>query len=325
MHSLSKTYHIFRGFLFKLLNKEFLFFLFFLALSGIFWLMMTLNETYEQEIPIGLRLTGIPKNVVMTTEMSDTAYITVRDKGFMLLSYITSSKLHPLTYNFSSYADRQTNKGQISVADIQKSVRQQLFASTVITAIKAERLEFYFNYGLNKEVEVKLVGNVVPASNFYLSHVQFSPEKVVVYATKDKLDSIHSVTTEYQNIVNFDDTVVRKVRLKPIVGAKIVPSTISLTLYPDILTEESVEVPITAINKPEGLTVRTFPQKVKVRFTVGASMFRTIRPSDFQVVVDYREIAARPSDKCNLYLQSKPRGVSNAHLEIQQIDYLIEQ
>lgn len=325
MHSLSKTYHIFRGFLFKLLNKEFLFFLFFLALSGIFWLMMTLNETYEQEIPIGLRLTGIPKNVVMTTEMSDTAYITVRDKGFMLLSYITSSKLHPLTYNFSSYADRQTNKGQISVADIQKSVRQQLFASTVITAIKAERLEFYFNYGLNKEVEVKLVGNVVPASNFYLSHVQFSPEKVVVYATKDKLDSIHSVTTEYQNIVNFDDTVVRKVRLKPIVGAKIVPSTISLTLYPDILTEESVEVPITAINKPEGLTVRTFPQKVKVRFTVGASMFRTIRPSDFQVVVDYREIAARPSDKCNLYLQSKPRGVSNAHLEIKQIDYLIEQ
>ena len=325
MHSLSKTYHIFRGFLFKLLNKEFLFFLFFLALSGIFWLMMTLNETYEQEIPIGLRLTGIPKNVVMTTEMSDTAYITVRDKGFMLLSYITSSKLHPLTYNFSSYADRQTNKGQIGVADIQKSVRQQLFASTVITAIKAERLEFYFNYGLNKEVEVKLVGNVVPASNFYLSHAQFSPEKVVVYATKDKLDSIHSVTTEYQNIVNFDDTVVRKVRLKPIVGAKIVPSTISLTLYPDILTEESVEVPITAINKPEGLTVRTFPQKVKVRFTVGASMFRTIRPSDFQVVVDYREIAARPSDKCNLYLQSKPRGVSNAHLEIQQIDYLIEQ
>lgn len=325
MHSLSKTYHIFRGFLFKLLNKEFLFFLFFLALSGIFWLMMTLNETYEQEIPIGLRLTGIPKNVVMTTEMSDTAYITVRDKGFMLLSYITSSKLHPLTYNFSSYADRQTNKGQISVADIQKSVRKQLFASTVITAIKAERLEFYFNYGLNKEVEVKLVGNVVPASNFYLSHVQFSPEKVVVYATKDKLDSIHSVTTEYQNIVNFDDTVVRKVRLKPIVGAKIVPSTISLTLYPDILTEESVEVPITAINKPEGLTVRTFPQKVKVRFTVGASMFRTIRPSDFQVVVDYREIAARPSDKCNLYLQSKPHGVSNAHLEIKQIDYLIEQ
>ena len=38
---------IVRGFLFTLVNKEFLIFLFFLLLSGIFWLLMTLNETYE--------------------------------------------------------------------------------------------------------------------------------------------------------------------------------------------------------------------------------------------------------------------------------------
>lgn len=33
-------------------------FLFFLVLSGIFWLMMTLNETYEKELPVAVRLTG---------------------------------------------------------------------------------------------------------------------------------------------------------------------------------------------------------------------------------------------------------------------------
>jgi hypothetical protein len=325
MLNFRRIYHIIRDFLFKLLNKEFLFFLFFLALSGVFWLMMTLNETYEKELPIVVRLTGVPKNVVMTTEMSDTVYVTVRDKGFVLLSYITSNKLRPLSYNFSTHANRQTGKGQVSVSDIQKSVRQQLSASTAITAIKAERLEFYYNYGLNKEVEVKLAGNIVPSTNYYLSHAQFSPEKVVIYASEDKLDSIHSVTTEYLNIVNFNDTVDRMVKLKPIIGVKIVPQKVRLTLYPDILTEESVEVPITAINKPDGLIVRTFPQRVKVHFTVGASMFRMIKASDFQVVVDYREIAARPSDKCNLYLQGKPRGVSNVHLGMKQVDYLIEQ
>lgn len=325
MLSLVKTYHVARNFLLNLLNKEFLVFLFFLTLSGIFWLMMTLNDTYEKEIPLGVRLTGIPKNVVMTTEISDTVYVTVRDKGYVLLSYITSNKLRPLSYRFADYADRQTGKGQISISDIQKSVRRQLSASTVITAIKAERLGFYYNYGLHKKVEIKPVGNIVPHKNFYLSHVQFEPEKVVVYAGKEKLDSVRSVTTEYLNIINFDDTVVRMVRLKPIEGMKIVPATVKLTLYPDILTEESVEVPVMAINKPDGLIVRTFPQRVRVRFTVGASMFRTIKESDFRVVVDYREIAARPSDKCNLYLQAKPRGVNNAHLEMKQIDYLIEQ
>lgn len=325
MLNINRTYHVVRDFLFRLLNKEFLFFLFFLALSGAFWLMMTLNETYEKDIPIGVRLTGIPKNVVMTTEMSDTVYVTVRDKGFVLLSYITTNKLHPISYNFSTYANRQAGKGQVGISDIQKSVRHQLYASTAITSIKAERLEFYYNYGLNKEVRVKLAGNIVPGTNYYLSHVQFSPEKVVVYANEEKLDSIHAVTTEYLNIVNFSDTVVRMVELKPIMGAKIVPRTVKLTLYPDILTEESVEVPITAINKPDDLIVRTFPQRVRVHFTVGASMFRMIKASDFHVVVDYREIAARPSDKCNLYLQSKPRGVGKVRLEMKQVDYLIEQ
>ena len=325
MLNFNRTYHNIRDFLFRLLNKEFLFFLFFLALSGVFWLMMTLNETYEKELPVVIRLTGIPKNVVMTTEMSDTVYVTVRDKGFMLLSYITSNKLRPLSYKFSTHANRQAGKGQVSISDIQKSVRQQLSASTAIIAIKADQLEFYYNYGLNKEVGVKLVGNIVPSTNYYLSHVQFSPEKVVIYTSEDKLDSIHSVTTEYLNITNFNDTVVRMVKLKPIMGVKMVPQTVKLTLYPDILTEESVEVPIVAINKPDGLIVRTFPQRVKVHFTVGASMFRMVKANDFQVVVDYREIAARPSDKCNLYLQSKPRGVSNVHLDMKQVDYLIEQ
>ena len=35
-----------RDFFFSRTNKEVLLFVFFLAISGIFWLMLTLNETY---------------------------------------------------------------------------------------------------------------------------------------------------------------------------------------------------------------------------------------------------------------------------------------
>ena len=51
---------------------------------------------------------------------------------------------------------------------------------------------------------------------------------------------------------------------------------------------------------------------------------RLFRPEDFIVVADYREIYQNPSDKCNLYLQSAPHGVSRATLETKQVDYLIE-
>ena len=308
-----------------MLNKEFLIFLFFLALSGIFWLMKALDETYEEEFPVVVRMAGVPKNVVMTSGLPDTIRVTVRDKGFVLLSYSTSNRLHPVVVNFSTYANRQSGQGTLPMSDFQKAIRQQLSASSTVTAIKADHWDFYFNYGRNKQVKIELQGNIIPADNYYLSYVQFSPEKVTVYASQSKLDSMRTIATEYLNIVGFEDTVAKTVRLKSIPGVKVVPDRVKMWLYADILTEASIEVPIKAVNLPPGLVVRTFPQNVKVNFSVGARLFRQVRPKDFEVVVDYREIAAHPSDKCNLYLRAKPRIVSKVQLDMKQVDYLIVQ
>ena len=57
-----------RNLLLRILNKQFLIFLFFLILSSVFWLIMTLNETYEKEMTIPLRLAGVPRKVVITDE-----------------------------------------------------------------------------------------------------------------------------------------------------------------------------------------------------------------------------------------------------------------
>ena len=73
-----------RSTMFAIVNKEFLIFLFFLALSGVFWLLMALNETYEMEYSIPVSLNGVPKNAIITTPMADTVKVTVRDKGYTL-------------------------------------------------------------------------------------------------------------------------------------------------------------------------------------------------------------------------------------------------
>lgn len=118
---------------------------------------------------------------------------------------------------------------------------------------------------------------------------------------------------------------VQEVGLKPIRGVKMVPDRVKMALYPDILTEENIEVPIKAINMPDGKTLRTFPAKVRVQFIVGASLFRSIKDSDFEVVADYNDFASHPSDKCSLLLRKTPPTVLKAHLEMNRVDYLIEQ
>ena len=321
MRSVRNILKAVRNFLFSGLNKEFLIFLFFLALSGAFWLLMTLNETMEREFKIPVRLSGVPRNAVITGELPDTVRVTVRDKGFTLVTY----DFRPLVFRFSNYADEDEGKGVIPLTDVQKQVLSQMYGSSKLLQVKPGAFDFYFTYGTSKKVPVVFRGKITTSKSYYLAHTEFYPSIVTVYANKQQLDKLQSVEIEPFNYRNLQDTIRQAVKIRKIRGVKIVPPTVRLSVYPDVLTEEAIDVPITAINMPPGMVLRTFPSKVTVRFTIGASLFRTIKPNLFKVVVDYEELAANPSDKCTLQLRSVPRSVSKASLEIDRVDYLLEQ
>lgn len=313
-----------RNFLFGMFNKEFLIFLLFLFISTLFWLGMTLNETYEREYMVTMTLDKVPKNAVITKNIDDTALVTIRDRGFLHAAYTYSDRLKKVKVNFLTYANNKTGKGVVSQMEMQKILYKRLYGSSKVVTVKPDKMEFSYNFGLSKKVPVRLMGTIVPAKSYYLARTRFWPDSVLVYATQAKLDSIKYVTTEDINIENFEDTVIRHVALNKVDEAKLVPATVKIALYPDILTEGSIEVPVTAINMPAGMVLRTFPSKVKVKFIVGASIFKKIRPEQFLVVADYKELARRPSDKCNIYLRTSPHGTAKAELEIRQVDYLIE-
>jgi len=318
-----RIYSIVRNFLFSSINKEFLIFLFFLCLSGAFWLLMTLNETYEKEIMVPVCLAGVPEGVVVTSETDDTIRVSVRDKGYFLLAYLYGNNIRPVNIDYRTFV-RNSEKGTVTAAEMQKLIYPQLYSSSRIVSVKPEKYEFFYTKGQNKLVPVSVRGKILPEKSYYIAKISVLPEKVRVYASERVLDSIKNAYTELLNISNLADTVSRNIDLRKIRGAKFVPATVAVTIYPDVLTEETVEVPITAVNMPDGKILRTFPPRVSVLFTAGASMFRNIRPEQFKVVADYNDILAHPSEKCSIYLKQYPSGVRNAVLEVEQVDYLIE-
>lgn len=313
-----------RNSFFNIVNKEFLIFLFFLALSGAFWLMLALNDTYEKEVRIPVRIVGVPKNVVVTSDTDDTLRVTLRDKGYTLCAYLYGDQIRRIDLPFSSYV-KNKGYGMLSAAELSKVITQDLFSSSKIVSIKPDKFEYFYNYGTHKRMPVRLFGNIVPDASYYLAKVEFSPKAVDVYGSQKMLDSLAFVYTERLNVRNLKDTIVRDINLRTIKGVKCVPSHVRISVYPDILTEENVEVPVTAVNMPDGKVLRTFPSRVKVVFTVGASIFRTISPDKFKVVVDYNELMAHPSEKCSLKIISVPHGIRNVHTDVAQVDYLIEE
>ena len=317
-------FHTVSNFLFSRANREFLIFLFFFAIAGIFWLMMTLNETYEKELKIPVFYTDIDKSAVLTSPDTDTLRIMVRDKGYVISTYLYGDACQPLRVSFSKYA--RDGKGIVPIADLQKKVAAQLNASTRIVSAKPDRLLFYYNRGEKKRVPVKWRGTVTPENLYYLARVSYDPDSITVYAPKEKLDSISVVYTERLSFTDFHDTLTVSTPLLRLAGVKMVPDRVTVSFMTDILTEESIDgVPVVGINMPEGKVLRTFPGKVKVSFVAGMKTYRALSASDFLVVADYLEFSRSSSPKCTIALQKVPAGISRAKLEVTQVDYLIEE
>jgi hypothetical protein len=322
---MGSIWRLFRDFLFSRTNKELLIFVFFIALSGIFWLSMTLNETYEQEFSIPVTVVGVPKNVVLTSEETDTIRMTIRDKGITLAAYMYGDMLKNVKINFKPYA-HNNGTGIVTTSELQKIVYQHLVSSSKIISTKPDKLEFFYNYGANKRVPVRWTGRVIPEDLYFISRVKYYPDSVDVYASQALLDSISVVYSEHLNYVNFRDTLVVNANLGKIKGVKMVPDHIKMEFFTDVLTEEKLDgIPVEGINMPPGKILRTFPMKVTVSFVTGVSVYRSLKPEDFTIVADYDEIAANPSEKCRIYIKKSPPGISRVHLNINEVDYLIEE
>ncbi len=313
-----------KNFLLKFKSKEFFIFLLFFLISAGFWFLQALNNDFEMEFSVPVRLKGIPNQVVMTTEPSGEVRIRVKDKGLVLLNYMLGKGFYPITFNFSDYA-RRDNRVRIHFSQLEKKILEELKVSTHLLSIKPDTLEYIYVSGASKRVPVKLRGVVSAGKQYYLSDTLFTPDSVEVYAPAGVLDTITAAYTAALNIENISDTLKRQVDLFAPRGVKFIPTSVKMTLPVDIYAEKSIEVLVKGVDFPRDKVLRTFPSQVKVTFQVGMGRFREVDAADFSISISYEELLKLEADKYTVRLDYIPEGVSHVRFYPEQVDFLIEQ
>ena len=150
-----KTLERIRSFLLSRNSREFLIFLFFVFVSFCFWLLQVLNDDYETEFSVPLRLKNVPSDVVLTSELPDELRIGVKDRGTVLVNYMLGQTFYPIVVDFKDYEDKGS-RVRIPVSALMKKISVQLNQTTKLLTIRPDTVEFIYTKGKAKKVPVKI-------------------------------------------------------------------------------------------------------------------------------------------------------------------------
>ena len=147
----------------------------------------------------------------------------------------------------------------------------------------------------------------------------------MAYAPQEILDTLKAAYTENFFWENISDTLKKRVGMNKLKGVKFIPAYNDLSVYVDMYSEKTVDVPVVGINFPAGKVLRTFPSKVQVTFQVGLRHFKDVSSDDFFIGVTYEDVLRTQGDKLPLVVKGSPDFVSHVRVVPSSVDYLIEQ
>ena len=309
-----------------LLSRDTFIFLFFLIISGLFWIIMSLNKTYETRLSIPIQYNNTPAEIELMAELPNHIVVKVKDKGTTLITY-TSARFTPLVIDFNDY-DTYNNSDEWSIptaSTFDKEIKELLAPSTQVIDYFPSHIEIEKKLLSQKKVPVKAVTNLEYARQYYPSDtIQIIPNEVTLYGYQEIIDSIQCIYTLPIVAEQLKDTLSVDAELDLPNHCKSDPKTVKVVAPVEFYTEGKQMVPITVVGVPENLQVRTFPSEVEVTYMAGFSRFKTIIPADFTITLQYNELISSNNDTHPLTLEQYPSHIVKPKLKTEKVQWIIE-
>lgn len=305
--------------------KEALVFSCFVLLAFGFWLLKSLQQEYEITLSVPVKYKNIPADIAFDESEVDRIAVRVKDKGSVLLNYTMGHPFAPIEVEMKD-TQKKTGHIHISKRRIENDIQKQLLSTTVLERFEPQQIDVKFSQRVLKMVPVVFNGDIEFDAGFLpAGDIQIEPKEVNVYATKEILDTLNSISTVFTAIKNGNKNITKKVQLASVKGVNLDPDNVTITFPIEEYTEKTLEIPVFCDHKPVGYTIRMFPSVVKVVCSVPLSRFKELSKEMFEIQVPFEELEHNITGSFPIKLLRKPDWVQTVTLEPERIEFILEQ
>ncbi|MGQ0829568.1 MAG: CdaR family protein [Bacteroidota bacterium] len=288
---------------------------------------MALSKEYTMAVNFPVSYVNLPEDKVIANHLPEIINIEIRSSGFNLMMYKLKRRRETILIDIhGSKPLRSKNNFYLYTGDELDKITAQFSNHIRVLEISPDTIFLNFNKKVTKRVPVK--ANIT----LYFDHqyqqtdsIQLTPAFIDISGAADVVDKIDHVETVPVNFKNVSKPLTLKLNIlisPDIKQVELSQSTVQATINVTKFTEASIELPVEVENLPDGYGLKTFPDKVVIKYNVAFNDYGKINALQFRAVVDYEKIESG-NNKLKVHLVKSPAEIRSVKLNPEKVEYII--
>lgn len=310
-----------RKFLSSTRGKDVLLYLLFVAISAIFWCVLTLGNLIQTHYKVKLKIEGVPPGTTLITDCPEHIDVSVKNNGYAFVRYMVGA-VPEIAINFGNFAD---GKGGLIVKkqSLEELLRSAFGQDASIDAFSPEQLALKYTTNPGRKIPVVVNGDFTADMQYVVSGKAVAyPQYVTVYSDAENMSMIKSISTTRIVRHNLREQIEVKVALVKSDNVKLDPDSVVVRIPVEPLVSKEQEVAIEVVNCPQNEHLVAFPATMKITYLLPLSVYNGNSVQVPTVYVDYKDIKAGMKKIPLHVMESKIfHGVS---LPTDSVEYIIE-
>ena len=300
-----------------------------LALASFLWFLNALEKHYTDHISVPVKYINLPKDKELTGKLPDKIDLTVDAFGYTLLRHKLRLAFSPVLLDVNELTNNYLEGKYLSKYTISTNGHKEEFAKQIsneieIISIRPDSISFNVSNIIEKLVKVHADVDLSFAREYILQKPPMvDPESILLRGPQDILDTLKFITTKPIKLRNLTGNinVDSKLELVPELSSRILEVAVQIAV--EQCTEAKFDIPLTILNQPDSLLIKTFPSKVKVSCRVGLSQYNKLNNNSFRAAVDFMHRSGVIS-KLPVVLDRIPETVLYVDYFPKEVEYIIE-
>lgn len=299
----------------------------FLVLSFCFWALTKLSKSYTETIAFEIIYKNVPEQHHVEIDSSKKVKVGVKAYGFNLLKYSFFKPTFQI--DFKSDVSLKNNMYIWNAKQNVAKINAKFKNSVDVLSIQPDTLRFPYQSLAVKKVPVKTNISIAYTPGYDMSSkLKVTPDSVRIIGSKKIIANIDEVTTKKVDLKNIKSDIKNVIQIEmteALKQLKISDKTVTVTGHVEKFTEGTFNVPVTIINLPADTNINFFPKTIPVAYNVSLNNYKMVKPSDFRVECNYKDIDNTEKSFLIPKLVKVPEIVKSARLKQHKVEFILMQ